>query len=296
MPDFLLIGAMKSGSTSLHDHIERHPDVFAPENKEPGFFSRDERFARGLAWYQGLFAGAKSNQLCYESSTCYSRWPHFGDVVSRIHEHVPDAKLLYIMRHPVSRAYSHYKHEMAERDYKKSGPIISFEEALAESEEYVDASLYLKQIEQFLKYYPRERFCFVLLDDLKRDPQATLKIVQQFLGLDVRDDLTEAGMSNPIEHRIAQSKAMQSFDQMRKNPVAGAVARLTPTWVKAKVRELYTKSSLADVLMRGKAQAFSEKLSSLAPATRERLLDRFKQPNRELGEFLGREIPSSWFE
>ena len=114
LPDFMLIGAMKSGTTTLHAYLSRHPGLFLCTPKEPGFFSRDERYARGLDWYRELFTDAQPEQLCGEASTCYSRWPHFENAAPRIAADVPGAKLLYITRDPVERAYSHYRHLMEE--------------------------------------------------------------------------------------------------------------------------------------------------------------------------------------
>ena len=128
-PDFLVIGAMKAGSTTLHTYLSRHPDLYLHERKEPGFFSREERYARGIEWYRALFADARPDQLCAESSTCYTRWPHFADVAPRIRQHVPEVRFVYIMRDPVARAYSHYAHMMGER--RSEGlPVLSFGEAL----------------------------------------------------------------------------------------------------------------------------------------------------------------------
>lgn len=294
LPDYLLIGGMKCGSTSLHDQLDRHPDIFTPRAKEPGFFSRDERFARGIEWYKGLFAEATPGQRCGESSTCYTRWPHFGEVAPRIHEHLPDIKLVYIMRHPVDRAYSHYRHEMTERDRDKRGSVVSFEAALEETEEYVDSSLYLKQIERFLEHYSRDRFHFLLLDDLKREPVPTLRGVQEHLGLSVRDDLHLDKASNRIEHRIARGKAKTLFRKVRANPLVSLAAEVTPTWVKHGVRDFITDSWATELIMRRRTQAFAKKLSPLTSQTRQRLLERFERPNRELAEFLGRELPSAW--
>src|SRR5690242_14831106 len=80
LPDFVVIGGMKCGSTTLFEYLCRHPDVFMCTPKEPGYFSREKVMARGEAWYRSLFADAKPTQLCGEASTCYTRWPHFGDV------------------------------------------------------------------------------------------------------------------------------------------------------------------------------------------------------------------------
>ena len=77
MPDFLIIGAMKCATTSLHDQLAAQPGLFMSEPKEPFFFSNDEVYARGIDWYAGLFAGAAAGDLCGESSTHYTKLPSY---------------------------------------------------------------------------------------------------------------------------------------------------------------------------------------------------------------------------
>ncbi len=297
MPDFLLIGSMKSGSTSLHDHLVRHPQLAEPKHKEPGFFSRDDRFARGLPWYQSLFDQAEPGQRCFESSTCYSRWPHFGDVAARIHEHLPDIQLLFIMRHPVERAYSHYRHAMLEREHKGTGPVVSFDAVLEESEEYFDTSCYLRQLEQYLRFYPRERLFLLTLDELRTDTEGTLTRVQEFLGLDLDPALASksGGPSNKIEARALRSNTMRTAERVKSSSLIQLARAVVPQPVRAGVRDLIFNSPLVQYRMNKKAEAFAAKLSPLTDATRARLLDRFEAPNRDLERFWDRELPPKWY-
>ena len=113
-PDFIVIGAMKSATTTLHDQLAQQPGVFMSEPKEPNFFSNDEQYARGMAWYHGLFKDAAPDDLCGESSTHYTKLPTYPHTVERLKEAVPDAKLIYVMRHPIDRLISQYIHEWSE--------------------------------------------------------------------------------------------------------------------------------------------------------------------------------------
>ena len=129
--------------------------------KEPHFFSHPDVYSRGLSWYKNLFADAKSDQICGEASTTYSRWPQFADVAYRLAQVVPKAKLIYIIRNPVDRSYSHYGHHM------RAGVTMTFEEALKRDKVYVNVSLYMMQIQQWLRFFKQEDFYFLLLDDLR---------------------------------------------------------------------------------------------------------------------------------
>ena len=154
LPDFLVIGAMKAGTTTLHAYLARHPGIFTGRTKEPGFFSRDERFAKGLDHYRRLWIGAAPDQLCGEASTCYSRRLEFPNAAPRIAEHVPDVKLVYLLRHPVDRTFSHYTHEMAYRWAKERLPLSRSVDALEEYPTLVDSSLYDEQLKAFLEFFP----------------------------------------------------------------------------------------------------------------------------------------------
>ena len=98
----------------------------------PGFFSKETVYKKGLGWYQNLFSGAAGDQLCREASTTYLRWAHTLDSSRLVADTVPDAKFIYMMRHPVDRAFSHYGHHMRE------GIMMTFEEALEKDIIYVD--------------------------------------------------------------------------------------------------------------------------------------------------------------
>jgi len=296
MPDFLLIGGMKCGSTTLHDYLVNHSELAEPQYKEPGFFSRDERFALGLDWYRNLFAASQPGQLAFESSTCYTRYPHFGDVAARIHEHLPDLKLVYIMRHPVDRLYSHYRHAMLERQKKGTGAVVSLDAALAESDEYFDTGCYLKQIEQFTAHYDRERFFFLTLDELKADPDSVLAALQAFLGLRVDATLSKTvkGASNAIGARAVATSAESAKERLRRNPLVRVVKRLVPKQARSMIVDAVMDSPIVQARMKSRADAFAAQLSTLSELDRQSLLERYAKPNAALEDFLGAPLPESW--
>ena len=115
LPNFIIIGAMKCATSTLHDQLALQPGLLMSDPKEPNFFSNDEQYRRGLAWYTGLFAAAEDGVLCGESSTHYTKLPTYLRAVERVHKHVPGARLIYVVRHPVDRLVSHYIHEWTER-------------------------------------------------------------------------------------------------------------------------------------------------------------------------------------
>ena len=181
----MIIGAMKAGTTTLHAYLCRDDRIFMASPKEPQFFSRDHVYARGVEWYKSLFSHALPEQVCGEASTCYSRWPAYPDAPARIAEHAPDVKFIYVMRHPVDRLYSHYGHTMQVRRSKDAAyRVVSVDEFIETDAEAVSASLYIHQIERYLKFFSRSRFLFLTFEELSADPPAVLEKAQRFLNLE----------------------------------------------------------------------------------------------------------------
>lgn len=280
LPEFIIIGAQKSGTTTLHKYLCLHPDIYMCPIKEPHFFSYSKVRSRGISWYKQLFRGAKSNQICGEASSTYSQWPNYGDVVSRIAQVVPEAKLIYIMRNPVDRAYSAYSHQM------RAGVTMTFEEALEHKSEYVDLGHYMIQIKQYLKLFKPEAFKFLLLDDLQNNPNKVLQEIQDFLGVNICNLLhkgevweNKAGAENYLWFRI--------MGVINKSSVLMRVKNFIPPNIRRKIFSGISCLPISRKVMN------SYQLPPMKPETRERLLDVFQKPNDELSAFLGRDI-SLW--
>jgi hypothetical protein len=103
-PDFIIIGAMKCATSTLHEQLARQPGVFMSIPKEPNFFSDDAQWSRGVDWYTGLFDDAPADALCGESSTHYTKLPTHPDTVDRMRRFLSaGTRFIYVMRHPVDR-------------------------------------------------------------------------------------------------------------------------------------------------------------------------------------------------
>lgn len=287
-PDFIVIGAMKSGTTSLFETLCRHPRLFMCEPKEPMFFSRDPVFERGYDWYRSLFAGARDDQFVGEASTCYSRYPHFGDPAARIHAVLPDVKLIYMLRHPVERTYSHYGHEAQYGRVRET-----FEQTLEHDPSLIDASLYMMQIEQYLRFFDREQMLIVTLDDYKKDAPAVLGDVQRFLGLDVIDvSSVKPATANRAGDILVRRRLTAKLRGIRRWPGVKQVADLVPEPMRQWVLRRAVRVASGSGSGRRIKEAYRSQLTPLTDATRRRLLERFEQPTRDLEAFLGRELPA----
>jgi len=176
--DFIIIGAMKAGSTTLTDYLRQNDNICMSEPKEPQFFSRNLS-TMTIEEYESLWE--YPNKICGEASTCYSRWPKYTDIPSQIYQYNPNMKLVYILRDPIERAYSHYRHNVLtdKLSYK------SFQDALDKSEEIISSSMYMMQIERYLEYFPREQILLVDFDDLIHNNIHVINEIERFLGVKV---------------------------------------------------------------------------------------------------------------
>jgi hypothetical protein len=198
LPDFLVIGAQKAGTTALYAYLRRHPAITGPSWKEVSFF--DRHYARGEAWYRGNFPNRlrARGKLVGEASPSYLFHP-LGP--ARVRELVPEARLVALVRNPVDRALSHYNHEVA-----LGRETLSFEEALDAEEErlrgeeerlladpryfsrewwshtYKARGRYAEQLERWLAVFPPEQLLIVPSEDLLGEPEATHARVLRFLG------------------------------------------------------------------------------------------------------------------
>ncbi len=179
LPTFLIIGAQKSGTTSLHRLLQQHPEAFLCDPKEPDFFSSPQAWGRGVGWYRSLFAAAGDAGAIGEASTTYSMYPHYAGVVDRALSVLPEPKIVYLTREPLARMRSAYQHALSWGT--ETRPIGT---ALLEDPRYLLTSSYALQADQWLAQIPRERLLLLSLEDLGADPARVLERALRFLGID----------------------------------------------------------------------------------------------------------------
>lgn len=177
LPDFVIIGTMKSATTTLQEQLVQQPGIFMCDPKEPNFFSDDEHYRKGLAWYSKLFSGARADDLLGEASTHYTKLPTHPLSVARMREHLPNARLVYVMRHPVDRLVSHYIHE-----WSMGNIDCGIDEAVGRHPEMIAYGQYAMQLAPFFEAYGRGAVLPVFFDRLLREPQAELERVCRFIG------------------------------------------------------------------------------------------------------------------
>jgi Sulfotransferase domain len=206
-PNYLVIGAQKAGTSSLHDYLYRHPAVLTARVKEVQYFTKYH--ARGEGWYRAQFPlAARGRAVCQRVGVT----PAVGEATAaclfdprspeRVFSFDSSMKLIVLLRDPVERAYSHFQMEL--RWGRETG---TFEEALAREEaelpevlekirkdpvseprdglarSYVARGLYAEQLERWLQFFEREQLLVLMSDDLRRDPAKTMSRVTDFVGI-----------------------------------------------------------------------------------------------------------------
>lgn len=268
LPDFVIIGAMKSATSSLQEQLVRQSGIFMCTPKEPNFFSDDDQYARGMAWYSSLFAAAPDKSLMGEASTHYTKLPGYPKTVMRLKQHLPNARFVYVMRHPLERLVSHYMHEWSMGVYR-----CGLEEAINRYPELVDYGRYAVQCEPYFEAFGRDAVLPVFFDRLIREPQAELERVCRFIGYQGRSiwaqDLRPSNVSS---------------ERIRKFPLYGLLVESGPaTWF----RRRFIPRGLRDSL---KLKLSMEKRPALCEDSRARLEAEFDRDLVQLGEWLGTDL------
>jgi hypothetical protein len=264
-PNFIIIGAMKCATSTLHDQLARQPGVFMSTPKEPNFFSDDAEYARGYPWYQSLFQNRGDAELAGESSTHYTKLPTHPSAVERMTHHLPRLKLIYIMRHPIDRLISHYIHDWTERRVDR--PI---DQAVDSHAGLVEYSLYSMQLRPYLQAYGRDAVLPLFFDQLTADPQGVLARVCEFIGY----------RGTPRWDAAADPQNVSS-DRMRKSAVRDLLVwNPVATWVR---RSLIPQSWRDRI----KARYQMRERPRLSDQQKQRLESRFNEDLRVLGSWLG---------
>jgi hypothetical protein len=197
LPNLIVIGAQKCGTSALHFYLDLHPEISMSKTKELNFFVRRRNWERGLDWYRSNFD--PEAPVRGESSPNYTAHPLFRGVPRRMRSVVPDARLVYIVRDPLERIGAHWVHNYARgRTREGLGEIV-----VRRRRTYVARSRYHMQLRRFLRHYPLERILVLDQADLRHRREETLRRVFEFAGVD--PDFTHPHFRR--EHHRTERKA-----------------------------------------------------------------------------------------
>lgn len=175
--DFIVIGAMRAGTTLLHEMMATHPDISLARMKETDFFILQKNYPRGAQWFSNQFQDEQS--IRGEISPNYAKARDFSGVAERIYRHCPEVRLIYILRDPIARAISQYKHSW------NMGEISQTPEQMLDTDEYLsilEASQYAHQLQEYLRYFAPEQILVLTLESLISDPKPQLDLITGHIG------------------------------------------------------------------------------------------------------------------
>lgn len=235
LPNFVIGGATAAGTSFLGHLLLQHDDIYMPKNvdAEPHFFSLLKKYSRGMEWYQRWFAGHKYQKAVGERSSTYL---HFPIAATRLKEHIPSIKLIFVLRNPVDRAWAHYRY-MVLRGIEE----LTFEAALNQEDvrrnhelksgvetghfNYMGRSYYGQQLEEYLKFFPLDQILILSSEKLRKQTSTQLEKVTEFLGIEplknfqVISDFASLSVKNPK----IQYNARQYFGAKKSRAIIEAI-------------------------------------------------------------------------
>jgi hypothetical protein len=267
LPNFLVIGAPRCGTTWIHTNLLSHPQVFVPAQKEVHFFDRD--YEKGIEYYESAFAGWRGEPAIGESTPAYLSGAYSShDIPSMIKRDLPDARLVVSLRNPVERAYSRYWNSVAM--FKKNASL-SFEDKLKDRPEFIREGFYADQLARYYEHFPKEQILVLLYDDLVSAPAAFMSAIYSFLGVDASFDA-----------RIGAFRASASSGKNR-------LARLRALWLVSRALQRAKLYGAADKIRKWNSRG----IPPIDGATRRTLVETYAEANRKLEEVIGRDL-SAW--
>jgi Sulfotransferase domain len=197
LPNLIIVGGLKCGTTSIHHYLGLHPEVHMSKPKELNFFARELNWDLGLDWYASRFDGRLP--VRGESSPHYTNLPRFEGVPERIKEHCPDARLIYMVRDPIKRILSHWVHAGgAGYETRELVPTLSEPDS-----SYVHRSLYWMQLQPWLELFDREQIEVITQEELQAEREETMRKAFRFAGVD------ESFTSEQFDREWEKSSAKQ---------------------------------------------------------------------------------------
>lgn len=250
LPTFIVLGAGKSGTTSLRSYLKQHPEVFMAPRGEPSFFAHEGQttpftgpgddawsFVTDFNAYARLFEGAEGYRAVGEVSP---RYLYYAQAAARMRHYVPEARLVAVLRHPVDRAYSHFLMNRS----RQCEPVADFQLALAKEAErlragwswdwsYVGAGLYYEQLRRYYDLFPREQIKVMPYDLLRGDPPAFFRTLFAFLGVDPNFE-----PDTSTQHRSAATPRSRLVHTMLRGPTSlkRVAKRVLPGDVRQRVK------------------------------------------------------------
>jgi hypothetical protein len=241
-----VIGAAKCGTTSLHEYLDRHPDISMSAEKELDFFVPEKRRSDSVEWYESRFDPRAP--VRGESSPSYTAHPFYPGPPARIRALIPDVRMVYLVRDPIERTISHWLHRVSTH-----AEMPSFEEALDSEQGEVGLSRYWLQLEQYLAHFPAEQILVVDSDDLRERRDETLARIFRFVGVDpdfrsVEFEREHVPVARPVRRNRAGRAVLGGLRRALGSERTSAVLARAPAGLKAPFRQAVERPALSEAV------------------------------------------------
>ena len=298
LPNFLLIGAAKSGTTSMYYYLKQHPDIYMSPTKEPKFFTMegreinyqgpsDERIKKESVTtfeeYVKLFEGVSGERAIGEASTTYLS--HLEGAAIKIQQTIPEVKLIAVLRHPADRAYSAYMHlrRMGVENEEEFEKALALEPSRQEQNFYEywmyrQRGYYYQQLKTYYDLFPKEQIKVFLYEDMLSDLQGTLRETFRFLGVD--HDFSPDTSAWHNKSGIPKSEGVSTF-LTQKHPLKELAKKIVPErWGHRLV---------------SKVQGTILKQEQIPPAVRASMTQDYREDILQLQDLINRDL-SRWLQ
>lgn len=242
LPNFIVIGAPRCGTTTICDQLNDHPEVFVTDPKEPEFFNNDTHWARGASWYERCFEDAIEFSAVGEGSAHYSCATVYPDTPRRIASLLPACRLVLAVRHPIRRIESHWKLRRAGGCAESLSDCIERHLSAPLESNVTAGSFYYAQVQRFLEFFSLDQLCIVFLEDWVAQPHRELGRILNHIGV---SHLTEG---SPIRHSHSSSdwrKDTPILSAIRTLPGISTIQASVPSSIKSLIRPIFTNRALA---------------------------------------------------
>jgi hypothetical protein len=274
LPNFLVIGAMKCGTTSLHYYLNQHPDIFMSVHKELNYYVTEFNFSKGVEWYREHFVTNK--YVRGESSPSYSKYHIYAGVPERIYNLIPDVKFIYITRNPIKRFASHVQEAISLGNRRNDfNPNTELKDSL-DTSNYTLSGMYALQLEKYLTFFTPDKFKVISLEALNGNPIETMNEVYEFLGV---NRINESSLNAEKKNTYATKYTKTSFGRfVSDSSIISSVKSILPQKLKYKLKSNGIYESMA-----------TEKVKkiNLDPDIINRLTDIYSRDLEKLENILG---------
>jgi len=276
LPNFLIIGAGKCGSSSLAYQLGQHLDISICSLKEPHFFNVN--WEKGVNWYARLFTESVGYRAIGEASITYTLYPVYQDVPKRISKVLGShIRLIYLVRHPVERLLSHFRHDQLQ-GYVEVGTSV---DDMLTDPKYIAGSCYAEQLEQFFPYFDSDRIRVVLFEDYIKEPLPVLRELFDFLDVDSTFQVPDVTARNISDTRRRWPGWYKALKKIGKLPVVGDI-----------LKNYVVKSGIKKNLEQNVGQKVAK--IEISEAVYQKLYESFLPDIRKLSDYIDRDFVEVW--